>query len=69
MAQVSALVAHLAFIRTAGSLAAATALADTFGTAAFIAAASAARLPPDVADDLRANCQGDLPAGCFRKLE
>ena len=61
--QVSALVAHLAFIRIAGDLGAATALADTFGTSAFIAAARAARLPNDIADNLRDNCTGEVPEG------
>lgn len=62
-AQVSALVAHLVFIRTAGAFSSATALADTFGTAAFIAAACAAKLPPEIAADLRQNCSGELPEG------
>jgi hypothetical protein len=61
--QVSALVAHLVFIRTAGSLSAATALADTFGTAAFVAAACATQLPEDIAEDLRRHCSGELPEG------
>ena len=59
----SALAAHLVFVRTAGSLGAATALADTFGTAAFVAAACAARLPDDIAVDLRRHCSGSLPEG------
>ena len=61
--QVSALAAHLVFVRTAGSLGAATALADTFGTAAFVAAACAVRLPDDIAADLRRHCSGTLPEG------
>lgn len=59
----SALAAHLVFVRAAGSLDAATALADTFDTAAFVAAACAARLPDDIAADLRRHCSGSLPEG------
>ena len=51
---VSALLAHLLFLRANGGLAGATALADTFGTDAFAAAAAAARVPDEFVDDMRA---------------
>ncbi len=49
---VSALLAHLLFLRANGGLAGATALADTFGTAAFAAAAAAARVPDEFIEDI-----------------
>ena len=58
---VSALLAHLLFLRANGGLAGATALADTFGTAAFAAAAAAARVPAKFADDMRALHPADPP--------
>ena len=50
---VSALLAHLLFLRANGGLVGATALADTFGTAAFAAAAAAARVPDEFVEDMR----------------
>ena len=58
---VSSLLAHLLFLRANGGLAGATALADTFGTAAFAAAAAAARVPAEFADDMRALHPADPP--------
>ncbi|KAK9838087.1 hypothetical protein WJX81_000247 [Elliptochloris bilobata] len=51
---VSALLAHLLFLRANGGLVGATALADTFGTSAFAMAAAAARVPDEFVDDMAA---------------
>ena len=68
----SALLAHLLFLRANGGLAGATALADTFGTTAFAAAAAAARVPDEFADDMRALHPAEPPvpqgARCSRVL-
>ena len=50
---VSAVVAHLLFIACNGGAEAAVALADTFGTQAFLAVALAADVPQEFLDDLR----------------
>ena len=49
----SALLAHLMFLRANGKLSSATALPDTFGTPAFVSAASAAAVPQLFIDDMR----------------
>jgi hypothetical protein len=49
----SAVLAHLLFLRANGGLASSVALADTFGTEAFIAAALAAKVPQEFVDDMR----------------
>ena len=49
----SALLAHLAFLRANGGLGAATALCDTFGSAAFVSAACAAAVPAQFRQDMR----------------
>jgi hypothetical protein len=51
-AQVTALLAHLLMLRTNGGLRGATALADTFGTKGFLAAALAAQLPEEFVADM-----------------
>jgi hypothetical protein len=66
-AQICALLAHLCMLRAAGGLRAATALADTFGTPGFVAAALAARLPPAFREDAaRVDPEGwaALPPAC-----
>ena len=50
---VSAVVAHLLFITCNGGAEAAVALADTFGTQAFLAVALAADVPKEFLEDLR----------------
>ena len=50
----TALAAHLLFVAANGGLAQATALPDTFGTAAFVAVAAAADLPPAFAAHMAA---------------
>ena len=66
-AQVCALLAHLLMLRAAGGLRTATALADTFGTAGFVAAALASRVPPAFREDMAASFPDDwaaLPPCC-----
>lgn len=50
---VSAVVAHLLFLTCNGGAQAAVALADTFGTQAFLAVALAANVPQEFLDDMR----------------
>ena len=49
----SALLAHIMFLRANGGLHAATALCDTFGTAAFGSAAMACAVPEQFRQDMR----------------
>ncbi len=50
---ISAIVAHLLFLTSNGGLGAAVALADTFGTEAFLAIALAADVPREFLEDVR----------------
>lgn len=52
---VSALLAHLLFLAVNGGLESATALADTFGTKAFLSAALVTRIPEEFIEDIQAN--------------
>lgn len=61
---VSALVAHLLFLAVNGGLQFATALADTFGTEAFIAAALVARVPQEFVEDVgSSDSSASIPQG------
>ena len=51
--QISPMLAHLLFLRCNGGLEAATALPDTFGTQAFVAAAVATRVPDEFVADVQ----------------
>mmetsp|Transcript_39795 Transcript_39795/g.112908 ORF Transcript_39795/g.112908 Transcript_39795/m.112908 type:complete len:600 (-) Transcript_39795:234-2033(-) len=62
---ISSLLAHLLFLSTNGGLSSATALADTFGTQAFLAAAMAADVPKEFIDDMASHSdpQPAIPEG------
>ena len=57
----SALLAHLLFLRVNGGLGTATALCDTFGTAAFVSAAMAAAVPQQFCQDMRDHYPEEAP--------
>ena len=66
----SALLAHLLFLAANGGMDTATALADTFGTEAFLAAALVTRLPQEFVDDMAAthSCSSIQPGACLRDV-
>ena len=61
----SALLAHIMFLRANGGLSSATALCDTFGTSAFVSAAMACAVPEQFRQDMRAVYPGEaaIPEG------
>ena len=67
----SALLAHLLFLAANGGMDTATALADTFGTEAFLAAALVTRLPQEFVDDMAAmhSCSSIQPGARLRYVK
>lgn len=63
--QVSAMLAHLLFLRVNGGMSNATALADTFGTESFVAAALVTQVPDEFIQDMQDSFPDDrqLEAG------
>lgn len=62
----SALLAHLLFLAVNGGLETATALADTFGTEAFLQAALVTQLPQEFIEDVKSKSNFDVPPGISR---
>ena len=59
----SALLAHLLFLAANGGLEFATALADTFGTETFLAAAMVSRVPQEFIEDVGFDTSVQVPEG------
>ena len=59
----SALLAHLLFLAANGGLEFATALADTFGTETFLAAATVSRVPREFIEDISFDTSVQIPEG------
>ena len=57
--QISAMLAHLLFLRANGGLSNATALADTFGTESFVAAALVTQVPDEFVQDMQQHFPDD----------
>lgn len=66
----SAVLAHLLFLRANGGLSSATALCDTFGTEAFVSAAMACSVPEHFRQDMREiyTEEPPIPAGMMLSL-
>lgn len=64
---ITSVLAHLLFLTSNGQLDSATALADTFGTPAFLAVAAAADVPQEFREDVAQRHGVDISPGtkCF----
>lgn len=62
----SALLAHLLFLAANGGLEFATALADTFGTETFLAAAMVCRVPKEFIEDVSSDSNTQISEGKIR---
>lgn len=66
---VTQLLSHLVFLTANGGMAKATALSDTFTTAAFIRVGVLADLPPEFLADMRARWGEEPPAGAVKVFD